>query len=251
VHRLQTFLDLEVEPFKQDIRLWIEGERTTANFAQSSRLLNEGAKPEPITWRIKSFATSNRGLEVTFEMGSRTITTRSGRESLEQRMPMEWFSERVNVIPADRLEANHGVRIDDDLVSHIRDRLTRTKWVRSPYFFERGGLGEDIGAAAWSKFGYEELERHPFDPNGPGREPFKNGTDVLFRNRNTGELVLVELRWWRNTDAGLVKAVEEVRERHEDEKEHPKYGRIGGAYVASLELDIGRNRGELRVKRAW
>ncbi|HUI00603.1 MAG TPA: hypothetical protein VLX56_03110 [Nitrososphaerales archaeon] len=251
VHRLHRFLNLEVEPFKHDIRLWIEGDRVAPKLAQSSRLEKEGARPEPIAWRIKSFAASERGLEVRFAMGDRTVTMRSGQESLGEKMSMEEISEKVKVVPGDRLEANHQIRIEDDLASYINDRMARAKWSNSPYFLERGGIGEDLGAAAWSKMGYEELERHPFDRNGPGRDPFKNGTDALSRNRKTGELVLVELRWWRDVDAGLEKAVKEVRNRHDDEKEHPKYGRISGAYVASLKLDLGSNRGELHVKRAW
>src|SRR5207245_7798280 len=133
----------------------------------------------------------------------------------------------------------------------ITARITKTKWSKSSYFFEKGGLGEDIGAAAMSKMGWEELERHPFDPIGPGRDAHKTGTDALYRNRKTGELALVEFRWWENAETGLEKAVEAVRRRRERETNHPVYGEIGGAYVAGLNLSLRSNRGELRVKRAW
>ena len=137
------------------------------------------------------------------------------------------------------------------MVSYINDRITRTRWSNSPYFFERGSLGEDIGAAAWSKMGWNEVGRHPFDPNGPGRDPHKNGTDALYRNRQTGELVLVEFRWWKKPGEALDDAIGDVRRRWKDEKSHPEYGKISGAYVASLSLDLRSNRGELHVKRAW
>jgi hypothetical protein len=251
VHHLQTFLNLEVEPFKQDIRFWYDGERITPKFAQSSKLMEDGSKPSPISWRITSFEASERGLGITFVMGDRTITTRSAPDTLAERMSMEEISENVSPVAGDKLEGSHSIRIEDKLVSHINDRITRTKWSNSPYFFERGGLGEDIGAAAWSKMGWDEVERHPFDPNGPGRDPHKNGTDALYRNRRTGELVLVEFKWQENADAGLERGVEEVRARRKRETNHPVYGEIGGAYVASLNLDLRSNRGELRVKRAW
>jgi hypothetical protein len=252
VHHLQTFLSLEIEPFKQDIRLWIEGDRVTANFAQSSRLMNEGAKPEPITWWIKSFATSERGLEVTFVMGSRTITTRSGRESLGEKMSMKEISERIEVVVrGDRLEGSHSIDIQEDLVSHLSDRILRTKVTKSPYFFERGGLGEDLGAAIVSKIEFDEIERHPFDSNGPGSDPKKGGTDALYRDRKTGKLVLVEFRWWQNHEMAMEQGLARVKGRQRRETTHPRYGEISGAYVAVLKLDLGSNRGELHVKRAW
>jgi len=251
VHHLQTFLSLEIEPFKQDIRLWIEGNRVTANFAQSSRLMNEGAEPEPIAWWIKSFATSERGLEVTFVMGSRTITTRSGRESLGEKMSMKEISERIEVVRGDRLEGSHSVHIQEDLVSHLSDRILRTKVAKSSYFFERGGLGEDLGAAIVSKIGLDEIERHPFDSIGPGSDPKKGGTDALHRDRKTGKLVLVEFRWWQNHEMAMEQGLARVKGRQRRETIHPRYGEISGAYVTVLKLDLGSNRGELHVRRAW
>jgi hypothetical protein len=164
---------------------------------------------------------------------------------------MEEISKRIKVVAGDKLEGNHSIRIEEDLVSHISDRMTRTKWANSSYFFEKGGLGEDIGAAAMSKMGWDEVERHPFDKIGPGRDPHKNGTDALFRNRDTGELALFEFRWWEYSDEGMGKALVDVRRRKLDENVHRTYGEISGAYVASLRLSLGSKRGDLHVKRAW
>ncbi len=251
VHHLQTFLNLEVEPFKQDIRFWYDGERTTPKFAQPSRPMEDGSKPKPISWGIRSFRASERGLEVTFVMGERIVTTRAAPESLKERMPMKEIEGRIKVVAGDKLEGNHSIRIEDDVVSYINDRITRTKWLNSPYFFERGSLGEDIGSTVFSRLGYEEVTRHPFDPNGPGGDPYKTGSDALYRNRKTGELVLVEFKWWENSDAAVESALEEVRGRRGRETNDPQHGHISGAYVASLNLSLKSNRGELRVKRAW
>ncbi len=251
VHHLQTYLSVEMKPFKQDIRLWYDGERTTAKLAQSSRPMEDGSKPNPISWRIRSFAASERGLEVTFAMGDRTVTTRSAPDAPSERMSMEEISQRIRVDVGDRLEGSHPIRIEDDLASHINDRITRTRLTNSPYYFERGSLGEDIGAAAMSKMGWDEVARHPFDESGPGREPSKTGSDALYKNRDTGELVIVEFRWWTDSDAAMQDALAGVRRRKDDERGHREYGNISGAYVASLTLELRSNRGELRVKRAW
>lgn len=251
VHHLQTFLNLEVQPFKHDIRLWYDGDKTKANFARPSRLMQEGSKPPSVSWRIRSFQVSERGLEVAFVMGDRTVTARGAPEPLKERMSAEEISKRIKVGVGDRLEESHPIRIEDDLVSHINDRITSTKWSNSPYFFERGSFGEDIGSAAMSKMGWEELSRHPFDENGPGRDAHKKGTDALYKNQKTAELILVEFRWWKNADAGLEGAVQDVGIRRQRETYHPEFGQISGAYVASLNLEPRSNRGELRVKRAW
>jgi len=233
---LKTFLKAEFEPYKREVRFWYDGEKVTPKFGQSRK--------------IKSFGASEHGIEFTYEMNGRTITTRASPEFLKEKMPMEELSEKVRVFPGKETEGNHRVEIGDDLYAYAYGRITRAKASESAYYFERGGLGEDIGSAAFAKMGWNEVCRHPFDPN-PGRDPHKRGTDALFLNQDTGELVLVEFRWWEDADGGIGSALTEVKRRKDDETRHLEYGEISGAYVASLSLSLRSNWGELRVKRAW
>jgi hypothetical protein len=166
-------------------------------------------------------------------------------------MSMKEISQRLAVESSDKFEGTHSIRISDDLASHLNERLEWTRGTNSPYFFERAGIGEDLGSAAVSKMGWNEIERHPFNRSGPGSDPHKTGTDILFRNRETRELIVVEFRYWKDDEAAMEDGLRRVERRRDDEESHPVYGDIGGAYVASLSLDLRSNGGELRVKRAW
>ena len=234
-YRTQALLRCKVESIQEEIRFWFDGNEATAKFGGS--------------WKIQSFSASEKGMSLTY---TREITTRSDMQHLmENTLEMSEIREKVSLLgEAKETEGDHPFQMDDSLYSYVHGRMTKSSENRGVYLQVRGDDGEDVGAAAFSKLKSDEMMRHPFNSE-PGRGSHKKGTDSLFRSRDTGELFLVEFRWWQNADAAMKSAFEEVKNRELDEKFDETWGVISGAYIAIVDFDMTSRRGVLRVKRVW
>lgn len=105
-------------------------------------------------------------------------------------------------------------------------------------------------AVVFSKRRWKEIVRHPFSNLGIGRGSEKRGTDILFSDSN-GDLYLVEAKWWRNSKTALKQGAKELEERQAREEDDETWGKIRGAYIASIDYDLRNEKGELHVKRVW
>jgi hypothetical protein len=241
VWHLQAFLKVEVEPFKRDIRFWYDGEKVTPKFGQS--------------WRIESFSANEEGLSLHYRMGNRMITSNfvspADKRALDDNFlgtgeiatMVKMLSESESVV------GRHSFESEASLHNYAYGRLTQSiNMSYSKYLEERGNLGEDIAIGISRKFSLKEVKRHPFS-NKQGRSSHEPGTDVLLRDEN-GDLLLLEIKWYNDSERALKKGLEDLKARESSEK---KYNgeKISGAYIAALEYDMKSRRGTLHVQRAW
>jgi len=238
VHTMRVMLKGEVEGFNRGICLIYDADEGT--------ILPTARNNKP----IRAFVSSEtRGLEARYVLPESTTRVETKPQSFsESRWEMSQFLEKIELQGDSKtIEGIHAFKVDDILHQYIQDRRKMPVNARH----EIGDVGEDLGGAIVAKLGWIEVERHPFDLRGPGRECYLHGTDSLFRNPETNEFYLFELRWWQNTDAAMDKAIGEVKERKLGEEMHPKWGKISGAYIAIVDLDKASKVGDLRVKRVW
>jgi hypothetical protein len=239
VHALRIFLKAKTQGFKYDLHFIVD--------ANEGTVTAKTARGRTIT----SFAsTETRGLQVRYlpRKGDLGFEHTESRHISEGRWERSQFLDKVSLIgESGEIEGRHRFQPNDDLNEYMWNRIAASGGARG----EIGGLGEDLGAALVTKLGMNELESHPFDKAGPGREWYKHGTDLLCRDPATGELLLFEFRWWRNIDSAVQRTRDEVRKRRDREGEHPKWGRISGAYIAVLHLEVRSNAGEFFVEKVW
>ncbi len=240
--RLRRYLKVEVEPFQRGFRFWDDGEKITAKFGDS--------------WTIQSFTANDKGLGIRYQMGSRTINSNflspSDKTVLDGDFLLpEEISPKTRILsrPAS-IEGSLAFENDAELHSYVYGRLTQAMHMSlSKYNEERGDLGEDMGIAMLRNSAMEEVMRHPFSKENPGRGAHRRGTDVLMRDGD-GRLILFEIKWRIDPDVAMKEGLEEVKKRQHAEKEY-KGERISGAYVAVLDYSMKSRRGMLRVERAW
>jgi hypothetical protein len=236
VHTMRAMLRGQVEGFKRGVCFIFDA--------------NEGTMVPMAgdTKRIRGFeASETRGLLARYTLPENYGIEEESKLTREGRWKTPQFLERIRIEKDGPMEKSHPFEIDDVLFEYSRQRRSAPKNMRA----EIGDVGENLGAALITKLGWTEVERHPFDIRGPGREWYKHGTDSLFRSPETNELFLFEFRWWQNSRAADKKTVLRVIERQGDESVHDKWGKISGAFVAIVDLDKSAKVGELRVRRAW
>jgi hypothetical protein len=237
VQNLRVFMSAEMQPFKRDIRFWFDGETITPKFGQS--------------WQIRSFSETQKGMEMTYSMGLRTITTRSEtREFREGRLERSDFLGRVKPLGDIReIEGTHRFEIDSDLFNSIYGRITASMASKEMYNEERGSIGENFTVGFLSALGWKELAAHPFDPS-PGLETTKGGTDTLM-GKPEGLPFLFESKWHKDTERAAITAFAEVELRRPDEEVDTLWGRPSGAYIAIINVNLRGNFGEIRIRRVW
>ena len=240
VYELRASLRAKFDPFKKEFSFWFNGETVTAKYG--------GDKV------IDSFSLSAKGLKMTYvgarpEFATRSITELSKKDLADTPQilsGLQLMGEKKEI------EGIHPFRADESIRSYIIDRLSLAQVQGDMQGkLERGSIGEDIAATLLNKLGWTETARHPFSSAGIGRGSEKKGTDSIFRSDSTRELYLVEVKWWKNSNTAMQAASEELLRRRPDEEGNQVWGRIGGAYIAVIEYDLGEMEGKLHVKRVW
>ena len=235
---LRLIIDCKMETFEKNLRFVFDGNRITPRYGESSR--------------IREFSLTNAGMSITYLMGSRKITTLSdSAEFMDGRLGREQFLARVEPLGTKVAGRDHKIKIDDELFEKIQVRVSDSlAKSHGLYCQEKGSMGENIVVADFMALGWKEVASHPDAREGPGPELFKGGTDTLMSDPD-GERYLIECRWQRDVDAALASAYEEVMRRKGKEEQNTKWGRIKGAYVAAVNLNLTCNTGEIRVQRVW
>ena len=239
-NKLRAFLTVEFEPFKKEFSFWFDGETFTAKY--------RGEKT------IDSFSVSEKGLKMIYPSTGQEFATRPDTElSQKDVTEMPQILQGLQLIGENgEIEGFHRFRADESVRSYIVGRLSLARAQGEMQGkLERGSLGEDIAATLVTKLGWTETARHPFSSLGTGRGSEKRGTDSLFRSDSTGELYLVEVKWWNNPNTAMTEASEELLRRRVKEENDQTWGKIRGAYIAIIDYDLRNMKGGLRVKRVW
>lgn len=238
---LRAFLKTQVSGYKREFYFVYDPvkEETTAKYAGSKEIKAIELSP---TGALK-FRYGE--IEETQLAASEMTTPNLHQSKLE-------FSKAIQLLEdTKKIDGNHKFEETEELDSYIGKQLENLKVASKEYRIQKGSIGEDIAAAVITKLGLVEVERHPFDENGPGKEYYRHGSDILFKNDTSNEFFLFEPKWWGNTDAASKKAVQDMLSRQPDEREHRKWGKIAGAYIAIVSLDSGNRVGEVQLKRVW
>jgi hypothetical protein len=240
VHAQRVFMKARTEAFKYGLNFIYDAAEGTIT-------------AKTVTGRtIESFSASEtHGLEVRYAPRDKEVAAiTEPRSPQEAKWEMSRYHGSVKLLGENQgIESPHWFEMNEALHRYIIDTRNSKEYSKRP---ELGTIGENLGSAVLTKLDWTEIERHPFETRrGPGPEWYKHGTDILFREPVTNRLYLFEFKCWRNSHTTTEKAYKEVMGRQSDEKEHRKWGKISGAYIAVVILD-GRDRiGELRIKRVW
>lgn len=238
VWHTRAFLKVEVEPFKREFRFWKDEGEITPKFGQS--------------WRINSFNASDKGLGITYQMGTRSIASeiRSDGSAVPERLDSTRMVEGIRLLRSpEELSGTFRFEVDREIYDHVYGRISASIVMgESKYEEERGNLGEEVATSVLVRFGLKDPIQHPFaDLLGYGSH--KPGTDLLVKNQ-AGELLLFEVKWWKESEAAIKKAEDDLLSRKKFESEF-QGSEVSGAYMAILDFNPKSRTGELFVKRVW
>jgi hypothetical protein len=230
----------EFEPYKKEFSFWFDGETVFAKYSTDKV--------------IDAFSTSADGLEM---IHPRTIQDfeglQTGETSPDEATDKLKALQGLRLVESNQLiEGTHRFRTDETGRSSMAARLQEAKAQGTMKGrLERGDVGEDMAVVFFQELQWKEVVRHPFSRLKTGRGSAKRGTDVLFRDESTGELYLVEVKWWKNPKAALREGSKDLKRRRAREQRDQTWGPIRGAYIAAIDYDLRKVEGELHVKRVW